>query len=623
MESEQEDNNLHAAYHVSRIEDTQSAGASNELPYSQHIPHQGDSEVHANDDQTQPSEDQSSEHDIPDEDVMEDPESLSEGDTDAYYDMMLHNSEEHDRESEDEDEESDEEAYDSEETFITGDNSDEGHHTPLLPRRREGKYIEFSDPLQCRCHRSRWWPRLDRSNGRWRRTTIIPFNNEYYPSSRSSLINYIVPHAHVDLTNYVLRAVERIPSRDEGKKEEIDRIPGTSPFEKASVAAPAIRIMMDYFNQRDVDAIRAISRTMRMLWPAKLLGKGVRCEMMFPPCSFLESVDNVWQGLSEPRDRCNVDSSSKLRVLPCEGNKYGLAKHGPDFNICEECHVSTLFDFRQAQHYVFGSGMRSKICNYRSNRWTYISSERNWLYESCKCQNEILKSRLCWDCRRILIRRAWRRNEIRWHAGYLPNGIPPSELEEGKQSTVNAWLHHAEVCSRCRLKVRAVWPRKEEEGYETKLESGNDDVENVECKQPDISVLMQDPTIRKHVDGDPEELAKVLQWPLRDCYDSDYKSETDNPFEDGTFLEQLAAYYRDDRLAEEMRRRCGICDGVTYDLNEFLQSTSYFCDSPFYDNPECDPMNWKHMYVCLCCSALLPSRVWPRYLERKQRENKT
>lgn len=473
------------------------------------------------------------------------------------------------------------------------------------------KYIEWRDHLTYRCLRAWELPRFDQNEVR--RTRIIPFAENVLDAHAAKFIFEIEPRNLPWMID--LWAVERIQNpRDEDSKEKGRNPPGTSPFERASAAMPAVMMMMEHFNQRDVNEIRETSRTTRGLWPARLIGNGVRCDMDRPIVRFLESIDGELWPRKGPRQRCSADSRSNLIILPCEGYKYGLAKHGPDFHICQECHVSTLFDLRQAQHYVFGPNMRSKICGTYDEEMEW--SERSWTIEDCKCQDDILNSRLCWDCRRTLIRRAWRRNEVRRYARHILKRIPPSKLPEEKQRVVNFWLQEAKMCTTCRTTVEAAWARKE--GDERKPKESGGDGENSEYDKTQIHLLLEDDNIYLHVD-DPEQLLSALG---RSPLNFDYEHEEDSVFDDGSFLEQLSKYHKDDGVARLMKFRCGTCNGVSFNFDELLRRSCYLTSDPHYNDPESDPSLVEDMYVCLACYGPLMSKMWPQYLRRKQQENK-
>ncbi|KAL2011003.1 hypothetical protein VTN00DRAFT_3721 [Thermoascus crustaceus] len=636
MEGEHGSQSSQATYRPPSTQPSEGAGAHSEAPDSV----RQTTSQHGNESQGYDSEIRLPDNDIQDENGLDNQLSLNKTNSDTSHnvpdgdeesEVKDSDAEESDRreldEYEFENEESDEEKYyeeHSDEEYSDIDDpwcdpesdsdSDGNSHSPYYIA--GAKYIEWCDPLTYRCLHPWELPRFDQNGVR--RTRIIPFDESVLEGDAAEFIFEIEPRNTPWIIN--LWAVERIQnSRDEDSKEKCPNPPGSSPFERASAAMPAVMTMMQHFNQRDVNAIRETSRTMRGLWPARLIGNSVRCDMVRPMSRFLESIDGELRAMQGPRLRCSADSKSNLIILPCEGYKYGLAKHGPDFHICQECHVSTLFDLRQAQHYVFGPNMRSRICGtYYEEMFLY---ERTWTIENCKCQNDILNSRLCWDCRRTLIRRAWKRNEIRRHTRYILKRFPPGKLDQEKQSTVNTWLQGPEACATCRTTVEAAWARKI--GDEPKLGESDGDNDNESCEYDEIETcgLSREESMALHVEDRPEEVFDALQRSPLNRYDFDYWDETDNPFEDGTFLEQLSEYHRDDRLARLMKFRCGTCNGVSFDFDEFLRSC-YFTGDPYYDDPESDPSLVEDMYVCLACYGPLMSKMWPRYLRRKQQENK-
>lgn len=180
---------------------------------------------------------------------------------------------------------------------------------------------------------------------------------------------------------------------------------------------PAVLHVMDYLTQHDVDMVRATSKTLRASWPEEIMGKTAYCEMVLPVQNFNKTISRNREQPEGVREVCG--SRREHAVIPCQGNELGIANHGPGHDICERCHISTLWDMRQAQRYVFGRHKRLRICQYCRIKFGPATE----IQQFCRCEDSIANSRLCWDCRRMLIWRTWCRNNKNEQGPCLPNGI--------------------------------------------------------------------------------------------------------------------------------------------------------------------------------------------------------
>lgn len=347
---------------------------------------------------------------------------------------------------------------------------------------------------------------------------------------------------------------------------------GRSSFEKfcpvtsQRTVQPVLLHVMDYLTQRDVDMVRATSKTLRASWPEKIMGKSAYCKMLLPFESYNKLISRLTDQPKPDRKICG-SRNRKHAIIPCEGNKLGIAKHGPAHDICDSCHISTLWDMRQAMRYVFGRHKRLRIC--QSCRIKFGPATE--LQEFCRCEDSIANSRLCWDCRRTLIWRTFCRNNKNGMGPTLPNGI----RIKGRKfpHCVNA-----DVCDWCL--------------HFSNLKK------NGECCVASCVHCPTENANEKRVWGkEREEEEEAVDTP------SDFKEEPD--FEDDQlFFEHLFEDFSTYEIHEELKfPQCPVCSIDIDSLTEAIE-----------ERPPDPQFGEKYTFLCLACGDVCASnRLKHRY----------
>lgn len=238
------------------------------------------------------------------------------------------------------------------------------------------------------------------------------------------------------------------------------------------IMQPAVFYLMPYLTQHDVDMVRATSKTLRTSWPLKIMGRTAYCEMVLPAQNFNKTISRTRES-EGARAVCGY-SDHEHAVIPCQGNELGVATHGLGHEICERCHISTLWDMRQAQRYVFGRHKRLRICQYCRIK---VGPDTE-IPQFCRCEDSLANRRLYWDCSR---------NNKNEQGSYLPNGISirGSKFPHCDRTGECSWcLHfpHLEKYGQCNQALCIHCPTEnnyEKQGENDNGEDGEEEMETV------------------------------------------------------------------------------------------------------------------------------------------------
>lgn len=148
--------------------------------------------------------------------------------------------------------------------------------------------------------------------------------------------------------------------------------------------------VLQFLNQGDLDAVRSSSRVAQANWPPNSKALGGRCN----------EIDRGFFGIG-PWNTCQTGPSSTTRLQSGQGHRYGLASHGRDFNVCEECITTTPYQLRDESKSTKLS-MLVPLCYGYSD---HAEIPDFHTLGTCDCEEPMWNDRLCWNCRQTAMLR--------------------------------------------------------------------------------------------------------------------------------------------------------------------------------------------------------------------------